>query len=144
MFSIIETLLNILRCNNCYIAVSIYIVFVLYLFGNFPFCFFSCFSFFDFCFLLLLLGTIFKPYKNTLLIFAGWSFFCEGLIRRYFLLRGNPKIIILCENLWLYLMSVFYWQFSYHLYFLSISKVSSMLHHGSVGLVQSKECYSTL
>ena len=111
MFSLIETLLSILRCNNCYIAVSIYIVFVLYLFGNFPFCFFSCFSFFEFCFLSLLLRTIFKPYKNTLLIFSGWSFFCEGLIRRYFLLRGNPKIIILCENLWLYLMGMFYWKF---------------------------------
>ena len=84
MFPLIETLLNILRCSNCYIAVSIYIVFVLYLFDNFPFCFFSCFSFFDFCFLSLLLGAIFKPYKNTLLTFAGWSFFCEGLIRRYF------------------------------------------------------------
>ena len=29
----------------------------------------------------------------------------------------------------------------YHLYFLGISKVSSMLHHGSVGRVHSKECY---
>ena len=30
----------------------------------------------------------------------------------------------------------------YHLYFLHISKVSSMLyHHGSVGQVHSKECY---
>ena len=30
---------------------------------------------------------------------------------------------------------------SYHLHFLRISQVSSMLHHGSVGQVQSKECY---
>ena len=30
---------------------------------------------------------------------------------------------------------------SFHLYFLRISKVWSMLHHGSVGQVQSKECY---
>ena len=30
---------------------------------------------------------------------------------------------------------------SFHLYFLRISKVSSMLHHGSVGQVQSKEYY---
>ena len=30
---------------------------------------------------------------------------------------------------------------SYHLYFVRISKVSSMLHHGSVGRVHSKECY---
>ena len=29
----------------------------------------------------------------------------------------------------------------YHLYFLRVSKVWSMLHHGSVGRVQSKECY---
>ena len=30
---------------------------------------------------------------------------------------------------------------SYHLYFLRISKVSSMLHHGSVWQAHSKECY---
>ena len=30
---------------------------------------------------------------------------------------------------------------SYHLYFLRISKVSSMLHHGSMGQAHSKECY---
>ena len=30
---------------------------------------------------------------------------------------------------------------SYHLYFLHISKVWNMLHHGSVGWVQSKESY---
>ena len=30
---------------------------------------------------------------------------------------------------------------SYHLYFLHISNVWSMSHHGSVGQVQSKECY---
>ena len=29
---------------------------------------------------------------------------------------------------------------SYHLYLLFMSKVSSMLHHGSVGWVHSKEC----
>ena len=30
---------------------------------------------------------------------------------------------------------------SFHLYFLRISRVWSMLHHGSMGQVQSKECY---
>ena len=30
---------------------------------------------------------------------------------------------------------------SYHLYILRISKVSSILHHGSVGRVHSDECY---
>ena len=30
---------------------------------------------------------------------------------------------------------------SYHLYILRISKVSSILHHGSVGRVHSEECY---
>ena len=30
---------------------------------------------------------------------------------------------------------------SYHSYFLRISKVWGMLHHGSVGRVQSEECY---
>ena len=29
----------------------------------------------------------------------------------------------------------------YHQYFLCISKVSNMLHHGAVGRLQSKECY---
>ena len=133
MFSLIETLLSILRCNKCYIAVSIYIVFVLYLFGNFTLCFLSCFSFFDFCFLSLLLGTIFKPYKNTLLIFAGWSFSYEGLIRRYFLLRGNAKIIILCENLWLYLMGVFYWQFLITYIFLVSLKFRACYITGQLG-----------
>ena len=33
---------------------------------------------------------------------------------------------------------------SFHLYFLRISKVWSMLHDGSVGQVQSKECYFML
>ena len=32
---------------------------------------------------------------------------------------------------------------SFHLYILRISKVWNMLHHGSVGQVQSKECYFT-
>ena len=31
---------------------------------------------------------------------------------------------------------------SYHLYFLHISNVWSILHHGSVGRVQSKQCNS--
>ena len=33
---------------------------------------------------------------------------------------------------------------SYHLYFLRISKVCNMLHHGSVGRAQNKQCRSVL
>ena len=33
---------------------------------------------------------------------------------------------------------------SYHLHFLRISKIWSILHHGSVGQFQSKECYYML
>ena len=41
-------------------------------------------------------------------------------------------------NLWVHEMSVFHWQFSYHLYFMRISKYWMTLHYESLG-VTSKQ-----
>ena len=53
---------------------------------------------------------------------------------------SNRSSILTSIKLRLSDMSVFHRQFLIT-YFLCISKVSSMLHHGSVGQVHSKECY---
>ena len=52
-----------------------------------------------------------------------------GTIKLFYNSKGSPR------------ESEYHLTISYHLYFLCISKVSSMLRHGSVGRVYSKECY---
>ena len=69
------------------------------------------------------------------------EFFFWWTDEELFLLNGIAKMVILCENVWLYFMSVFPLTIFYHLYFLWISKVLSMLQHRSVGWVHSRECY---
>ena len=76
----------------------------------------------------------------SVLLFHSLLDACYSLI--YYSSNVSHASFLIFISLWLVkLVDCVSLTISYHLHFPRISKVSSMLHHESVGRVRSKECY---